>query len=290
HWKPSRSPSRVNQVENYLASDIYPIMGGRPVTDIRPAVLREMLRKIQARGAPSVAKVVLQICNQVLRYAMAHDWAERNPVAELRTGDLLSLPTAKNHARVSEADLPALLHAIDSYGGEEQTRLALKLMSYCFVRTGELVDAPWSEFDLDHARWTIPAERMKMRTPHIVPLSRQAADVVRRLKEISVGGEFVFPGYHSHKRPMSRATMLMALQALGYRGRMTVHGFRGVASTILHEQGWSHEHIELQLAHQSRGKVSGAYNHAQYLTQRAEMMQAWADYLDAQRARYVRPV
>ncbi|MDR5852473.1 tyrosine-type recombinase/integrase, partial [Caballeronia sp. LZ003] len=101
HWKPSRSPSRVNQVENYLASDIYPIMGGRPVTDIRPAVLREMLRKIQARGAPSVAKVVLQICNQVLRYAMAHDWAERNPVAELRTGDLLSLPTAKNHARVS---------------------------------------------------------------------------------------------------------------------------------------------------------------------------------------------
>ncbi|MDR5852184.1 site-specific integrase, partial [Caballeronia sp. LZ003] len=187
---------------------------------------------------------------------MAHDWAERNPVAELRTGDLLSLPTAKNHARVSEADLPALLHTIDSYGGEEQTRLALKLMSYCFVRTGELVNAPWSEFDLDHARWTIPAERMKMRTPHIVPLSRQAADVVRRLKEISVGGEFVFPGYHSHKRPMSRATMLMALRALGYRGQMTVHGFRGVASTILHEQGWPHEHIELQLAHQSRGKVS----------------------------------
>ena len=290
HWKPSRAESRTKQVAAYLKSDIYPVIGRRSLPDIPSSVFRDMVKKIEARGAPTVAKLVLQVCNQVMRYSIAHDWIQRNPVSELRAGDLMVIPKTKNHARVGETDLPALLYAIDNYGGEESTRLAFKLMALTFVRTAELVEATWPEFDVDAARWTIPAERMKMATPHVVPLSRQAVDVVKRLRVLTAGGDFVFPGRDSHKKPMSRATLLMALRVLGYRGRMTVHGFRGIASTILHEQDWPHEHIELQLAHQSRGAVSAAYNHAQYLPQREEMMQAWADYLDTQRTRYTPPV
>ncbi|KWE77262.1 integrase [Burkholderia ubonensis] len=290
YWKPSRGVLRQKQVASYLKADIYPVIGRRPVADIPSSVFRDMAKRIEARGAPAAAKLVLQVSNQVMRYSVAHDWAERNPVADLRAGDLLAIPRTKNHARLGEAELPAFLHAIDGYCGEEVTRLAFRMMSLTFVRTGELVEATWSEFDLDGARWTIPAERMKMDTAHIVPLSNQALATLKRLREISAGGEYVFPGRASHLKHMSRGTMLVALRAIGYRGRMTIHGFRGVASTILHEQDWPYEHIELQLAHQSRGKVSAAYNHAQYLPQREEMMQAWADYLDAQRARYISPV
>jgi integrase len=149
-----------------------------------------------------------------------------------------------------------------------------------FVRTSELIGAPWSEFDTTLARWDIPAERMKMKTPHIVPLSRQALEILKKLRAISFDRELVFPGDIDSTRPMSNNTLLYALYRMGYRGRMTVHGFRGVASTILHEEGWSHEHIELQLAHQERDDTSAAYNHALYLKPRAKMMQAWADRLD----------
>ncbi|WP_110328051.1 tyrosine-type recombinase/integrase [Paraburkholderia tropica] len=290
YWKPTRTESRVKQVAAYLQSDIYPVIGRRALADLPSSVFRDMVKKIEARGAPTVAKLVLQVCNQVMRYSIAHDWVQRNPVAELRASDLMVIPKTKNHARVGEADLPALLHAIDNYSGEEQTRLAFKMMALTFVRTAELIESTWAEFDLDAARWTIPADRMKMATAHVVPLSWQAVLTLRRLQVLTAGGDFVFPGRDSHKRPMSRATLLMALRVLGYRGRMTVHGFRGIASTTLHEQNWPHEHIELQLAHQSRGAVSAAYNHAQYLPQREAMMQAWADYLDAQRARYAPPI
>jgi integrase len=156
-------------------------------------------------------------------------------------------------------------------------------MALTFVRTSELIGARWSEFDTKAARWNIPAERMKMKSAHIVPLSKQALSVLKQLREISFGRELVFPGDVRSTKPMSNNTLLFALYRMGYRGRMTGHGFRGVASTILHEQGWPHEHIELQLAHQERDDVSAAYNHALYLKSRAEMLQAWADYLDVRR-------
>lgn len=148
-----------------------------------------------------------------------------------------------------------------------------------FVRTSELIGGRWSEFDFKAGRWNIPAERMKMKTPHIVPLSRQSIEVLTKLRAISFGNELVFPGDVNPLKPMSNNTLLFALYRMGYRGRMTAHGFRGVASTILHEQGWPHEHIELQLAHQERDAVSASYNHALYLKPRAQMMQAWADHL-----------
>jgi integrase len=153
-------------------------------------------------------------------------------------------------------------------------------MAFTFVRTGELIGAKWAEFDLENARWDIPAERMKMRTPHIVPLARQALEVLDTLHDLTAQSEFLFPGDRNPKKPMSNMTILGALERMGYKGRMTGHGFRGMASTLLHEQGYQHEHIELQLAHAPRNAVSAAYNHALYLEPRARMMQDWADYLE----------
>jgi integrase len=153
-------------------------------------------------------------------------------------------------------------------------------MSLTFVRTSELIGAKWAEFDQETARWDIPSERMKMRTPHIVPLSRQALDVLATLRTLTGQRELLFPGDRNARKSMSNNTILKALERMGYKGRMTGHGFRGLASTILHEQGYNHEHIELQLAHAPRNAVSAAYNHALYLEPRAKMMQGWADYLE----------
>lgn len=160
------------------------------------------------------------------------------------------------------------------------TRLAIKLIALTFVRTGELIAATWSEFDLEAARWNIPAERMKMRTPHIVPLSTQALETLVTLRPLSGRSEWLFPGERSGARHMSNNTILKGLERMGFKGRMTGHGFRGLASTLLHEQGYAHEHIELQLAHAPRNAVSAAYNHALHLKARAKMMQEWADFLD----------
>lgn len=158
----------------------------------------------------------------------------------------------------------------------------MKLMSLTFVRTGELINAKWSEFDLDGQRWDIPAVRMKMRTAHIVPLSSQAVQVLLVLKEISGHREYLFPSERDYSKPMSNNTILGALKRMGYAGQMTGHGFRGLASTLLHEQGYDHQHIELQLAHQERNSVSAAYNHAIYLAQRTRMMQDWGDFVELQ--------
>jgi integrase len=177
--------------------------------------------------------------------------------------------------------LPQLLKAIELYRGTPVTRLAIKLMALTFVRTGELIGAKWAEFDMEAARWDIPAERMKMRTPHIVPLAKQAIEVLEMLRTLSGEGEWLFPGDRRPARPMSNNTILKALERMGYKGRMTGHGFRGLASTVLHERGYAHDHIELQLAHAPRNAVSAAYNHALYLEPRARMMQDWADFLES---------
>jgi integrase len=180
--------------------------------------------------------------------------------------------------------MPELLRKIEAYQGTPATRLSMKLMALTFVRTGELIAAHWDEFDLEAAEWRIPAERMKMKTPHIVPLSTQAIEVLASIHQIRGISGLLFPGERDHEKPMSNNTILGALKRMGYAGRMTGHGFRGIASTILHEQGFDHAHIELQLAHQERDDVSAAYNFATYLPQRRKMMQAWADHLDRLRA------
>jgi len=280
HWRPGRSERYVDYVVSRLKGDIFPEIGARPVAELTAAEFRDAVRKVERRGAAEIARRLLQNCGQIMRYAVANDLAPRNPVAEVKPSDILKARKKRNYPRVTTKELPDLLRAIDGYAGGEHTRLALQLMVLTFVRTSELIGARWSEFDGKALRWDIPAERMKMKTPHVVALSRQAKEVVARLRAISFDREFVFPGDLNPHKPMSNNTLLFALYRMGYRSRMTGHGFRGVASTILHEQGWPHEHIELQLAHQERNAVSAAYNHALYLEPRAKMMQAWANYLD----------
>lgn len=213
------------------------------------------------------------MAGQVLRYAVGHGFIDHNP------SDVLKPKVERNLAHLDPREVPELLHKIETYDGHIRTRLAIRLMALTFVRTSELIGACWDEFDMKAKQWRIPAERMKMKTPRIVPLSRQALDVLIALKSAGTGERLLFPGERNHATPMSSNTILYALYRMGYHSRMTGHGFWGVASTILHELGHRHDLIELQLAHQERNKVS-AYNHATYLPQRAVMMQAWADHLD----------
>lgn len=284
HWKPARTEKHADQAWRRLEADVLPSLGHIPANDLTAAHVRDCVKSIEKRGALDVAKRQLQKCSQIMRYAVAHDLAKRNPVADVQPSDILPARKKRNYSRIDAKDLPQLLRDMDGYTGGEHTRLALQLMALTFVRTSELIGARWEEFDFDKARWDIPAERMKMDTPHIVPLAKQTLKVLERLKAISYGREFVFPADTGKPTHMSNNTILYALYRMGYRGRMTGHGFRGVASTILHEQGWPHEHIEIQLSHQDRDEISASYNHATHLAPRTKMMKAWADHLDALRA------
>ena len=286
HWRSSRHERHAHYVLKRLEADVFPEIGSLPLEDLQASDFRDAVLKIERRGALDIAKRVLQTCGQIMRYAVAHDFAKHNPVAGVKPSDILKPHKRRNFPRVDAKELPALLHAIDNYVGAEHTRLALQLMALTFVRTSELIGARWSEFDIEAARWDIPGERMKMKTPHIVALSKQSLAVLEKLRAISFDRELVFPGDLKPAKPMSNNTLLFALYRMGYRGRMTGHGFRGVASTVLHERGWPHQHIELQLAHQERDDTSAAYNHAQYLEPRAKMMQAWANYLDEARGKF----
>lgn len=283
HWKGPRSPRHADYVIRRLEADVFPKLGAKPIASITAPQLLAMAKAIEARGALDMAKRALQTCAQILRYAVAHGLIDRNPSVDVRPSDALKPRVKENYARLDAREMPELLRKIEAYPGAPYTRLAMKLMAYTFVRTGELIGACWDEVDLTAAEWRIPAERMKMRTPHIVPLAPQAVEVLQALQTLSGHRALLFPGERDHDKPMSNNTILMALARMGYKGRMTGHGFRGVASTILHEQGYPHHLIELQLAHTERDQVAAAYNHATYLEQRRAMMLAWADHLDKMR-------
>ncbi len=286
HWKGTQTARHADYVWRRLQADAFPEIGARAITDLDPQHLAVMAKKIEARGAAHIARRVLQTCGQVFRYAIANGIIKHNPAADFKPGDILKKRKTTNYARLEAKDIPELLRKIEIYNGSPYTRLAMKLMAVVFVRTGELIGARWDEFeDLDGNAplWRIPAARMKMDTPHLVPLSKQAINIIACLNEVRTKSPYLFPGEGKRDISMSNNTILYALYRLGYKGRMTGHGFRGVASTILHELGWRHDLIELQLAHQERDQVSGAYNHATYLPARRDMMQAWADHLDSMR-------
>jgi integrase len=280
HWDGNKSIRHAATTRNRLKTNVYPILGARPIAEVEPMELVQLAKDIEARGASDMAKRILQIVGMVFRYAVAHGYSKRNPAAEIRPSDILKPTTKKNMARIDAKELPALLRAIEVYDGRPLTRQAIKLMALTFVRTSELIEARWDEFDFDARRWSIPAERMKMKTPHIVPLASQAIEILELLKTISGDNALVFPGEQDSRKSMSNMTILKALERMGYKGRMTGHGFRGVASTILHEKGYNHDHIELQLAHAPRNAVSAAYNHALHLEPRIRMMQDWANFLE----------
>ncbi len=273
-------PHHAENVKRRLDANIFPILGKRPLDQIEAPELLQAIRRIEDRGSYDLAHRVLQVCGQVFRYGIATGRCTRNLTADLR-GALT--PHVKQHqAVVRPEELPDLLKAIAKYDeiGGKQTRLALQLLAQTFVRTNELIGAEWTEFDLDQALWSIPAGRMKMKTEHLVPLSSQSLTILSELRSLAGSSRFVFPGRNSNK-PISNNTMLFALYRLGYKGRMTGHGFRAVASTILNETGnFKPDVIERQLAHCERNEVRGAYNRAEYLPARKRMMQYWGDYLD----------
>ena len=272
-------PSHVTRVLDSLKADIFPDIGDRPIKDIAAPELLAVLKQVEQRGVYETAQRLLQRCSAVFRYAIQTHRAERNPALDLRGA--IKQPKRENYAALSAADLPEYLRKLGTYNGHLQTKLALKLLALTFVRSGELRKAEWPEFDFDKAEWRIPAERMKTRAPHIVPLSRQALAVLEELKPLNGAGRFVFPGQTKVTQPMSENTMIFAIYRLGYHSRATGHGFRATASTILNEQGWKADVIERQLAHAEGNKVRAAYHRSEYLDDRRKMMQHWADYLDA---------
>jgi integrase len=281
HWHTTKTERHATNVLRRLESDVFPKIGARPISEIQPSEIVGMVKAIEARGANDLAKRAFETCGQIFRFGIANDICQNNPTSLIKPSDMLKPTVKTNYARIDIKELPELMRRIEGYQGANITRLALKLMALTFVRTGELIGARWSEFDLEAGRWDIPAERMKMRTPHIVPLANQAIETLQVLHLLTGTKELLFPGERDHAKPMSNNTLLGALKRMGYQGRMTGHGFRGVASTQLHEMGFRHDFIELQLAHQQRNAVSAAYNHATYLKDRAAMMQTWADYLSA---------
>ncbi len=274
----------ANKTRWILESFLFPKLGRRPIAEITPRELLDVLRKIEATGKLETAKRAKVKAGQVFRYAVLEGKVESDPTASLKGA--LKPPKGKHHAAVTDPSrIGQLLRAIDGYGGQFTTLRALQLAPLVFVRPGELRQAVWSEFDLDGAIWRIPAERMKMKAAHVVPLSTQAVDILRALWPLTGHGYYVFPGIRTDRRPMSENTINAALRGLGYSGEeMTGHGFRSMAATRLNEMGWNSDAIERQLAHSELNKVKAAYTHAaQYLEERTRMMQAWADYLDALR-------
>jgi integrase len=289
-WSEVRSPRHAAYVRRRLEGDVFPVIGDLPIASLRPLDIVKVIKAIESRGAVDIAKRAYQTIGAICRYAVAHGLMDRDPTRDVKPSDILISRRSTNYARVDARELPELLRAVEAYQGTPATRFALKLMALTFVRTGELIAAKWVEFDFDEAIWRIPPERMKMRTEHIVPLSRQAIETLRTLQMVSRDSELLFPGDRNRRRPISNNTLLKALERMGFKGRMTGHGFRGLASTVLHEHGFDHAHIEAQLAHQERNRISASYNHALYLKQRGQMMQWWADYLDQALGRNVLPL
>ncbi|HVN45993.1 MAG TPA: tyrosine-type recombinase/integrase [Steroidobacteraceae bacterium] len=263
---------------------IYPSIGDRPIGELTAPELLKLLREIDDKGMHETAQRTRARISQVMRYAIATGRAERDPTQDLRGA--LTAPKPVHHAAITEpTKVGQLLLDIDAYSGEPSTQAALRLAPLLFVRPGELRAAEWSEIDLDAGEWRIPEERMKMKRRHIVPLSKQAVAILRELHRLTGRGKYVFPALGNSDRPMSENTINNALRRLGYaKTEMTGHGFRTMASTLLNEQDYSPDVIELQLAHLDRNKVRAAYNHSERLPQRRQMMQAYADYLDGLKA------
>lgn len=256
-------------------------LGNRPIKDVTPAELLATLQKVEAKGHLETARRMRSLSGRIFRYAVATSRGESDPSALLR-GALVA-PTVTHHSAILEpARVGELLRAIDGFSGQPLTHLALKLTPHVFVRPGELRRAEWPEFDLEKAIWTIPAAKMKMRDPHVVPLSAQALELLEAAKAISAGQRYIFSSLYPGNRPMSENTINAALRRLGYSGtEMTAHGFRSMASTLLNESGkWSPDAIERALAHKDANAVRGTYHRGTHWQERVEMAQWWSDYLD----------
>jgi integrase len=283
-WKTGKDGRYATNVRSRLDSDILPALGDLSTMAITPAHVTQMVLNIEKRGACDVARRALQTADQIYRFAIPRNLATYNPASTFKPKDILKPMVRENFKRLAPSEFPKLLKKIQFYNGSPVTKLCMRLMALVFLRTSELIEGRWSEIDWKGTRWDIPKERMKgpeaKKRPHTVPLSRQAIAVLKELWEYRKNNRWMFPGEQGAAH-ISNNTILHALEKMGYKGEMTGHGFRGIASTYLHEAGYEDDWIELQLHHVPENEVKSAYNHAKYLTQRRKMMQDWADHLDA---------
>ncbi|ELO4351928.1 tyrosine-type recombinase/integrase, partial [Escherichia coli] len=257
--------------------DVFPFIGKRHISEIKPLELLEVLRRIEKRGALEKTRKVRQRCGEVYRYAIITGRAEYNPAPDLAIA--LAVPKPKYHPFLSAEELPHFIRDLEAYTGSIITKNATKIVMLTGVRTQEMRFATWKEVDLEKGIWEIPAERMKMRRPHIVPLSTQVVDLFKQLKPITGNYPYIFAGRNNRSKPISKESVSQVIELLGYKGRATGHGFRHTMSTILHEQGFDSAWIEIQLAHVDKNTIRGTYNHAIYLKNRRIMLQWYSDKL-----------
>lgn len=258
--------------------DVFPYIGDRPIADIKPLELLEVLSIMEKRGATEKLKKVRQRCGEVWKYAIITGRAEYNPAPDLAGA---FIPHKREHyAHLMVSELPDFLKSIDKYMGSQIVRTALRVLILTGARPGELRKAEWSEINFDKAIWEIPAEKMKMRRPHIVPLSKQVIELLKQIHPISGSYQYIFPSRTDYKKHISDMALNTMIRRMGYGGRATGHGFRHTMSTILHEQGYNTAWIETQLAHVDKNSIRGTYNHALYLDGRREMLQWYADYMN----------
>lgn len=282
------TPAHAARVLGSLEADTFPSIGKVPITDLTAPVVLEAIKKIEKRGAVETAARVLQRISSVMRYAIQTVRAESNPVADLMGA--LSSTKVEHRPALPRGELREFYRRLEAEPLHQPTKIAMRLLVLTFVRPGELRAARWEEFDLDRAEWRIPAERMKMRQPHIVPLSRQSLALLEELRPITGRGALLFPAMTDHDKPMSENTLGYALGRMGYKGTATPHGFRALASTVMNEEGFDSDVIERQLAHAERNKVRAAYHRSEYLDERRRMMQWWADFLESQQGDNVRVI
>ncbi len=277
NWTEKYAETIINRLEE----DVFPEIGKLPISEVKPLVLVDMIRKIEKRGVYETTRRILQYCSQIFRYAVATGRVERDYAIDVK--DAIKTKPVKHHAAISPEELPELLLAIEQNKSRmfEPTILAVKFMLLTFVRTNELLKARWHEFNFEERKWTIPAERMKMRKEHVVPLCSHAIEILERLKELHGHREWVFASYIRPKNPMSNGVILAALKRMGFNGRMTGHGFRALAlTTLIEKRHIPFEVADAQLAHSKRNSLGSAYDRAQYLEQRRDMMQIWGDYIE----------
>lgn len=255
--------------------DVFPFIGKRPIAEIKPLELLEVLKRIEKRGALEKTRKVRQRCGEVFRYAIITGRAEYNRAPDLAIA--LAVPKQKHHPYLSEEELPHFVRDLETYTGSIITKNATKIVMLTGVRTQEMRFATWEEINLEKGIWEIPAERMKMRRPHIVPLSTQVIEIFQQLKPITEHYPYIFIGRNNRTKPISKESVSQVIELLGYKGRATGHGFRHTMSTILHEHGFNSAWIELQLAHADKNNIRGTYNHALYLDKRRDMLQWYAD-------------
>jgi integrase len=264
----------------YLNRDLYPSIGSMPIRNINAEHLLVVLEHCSKQRGVKIADRVRQTALQVFEHAILRFKADMNPASKLR--HWAEIPPPKNHTHLSENEIHEFIDALDAYPGYPTTKLAAKLLLLTFVRKTEMLEATWSEFDLKNEKWLIPAKRMKMKEAHVVLLSRQSIDCLKQLQALNTGSAYLFPKSSTVLKPMSRTSlnnMFSKMSDEKYRGRFTPHGIRATASTWLNERGFRHDVIERQLAHSERNTVRASYNHADYLPERRQMMQAWADFL-----------